>query len=94
MLYALDFSYWKRKPLKQLFSDDTICFVSDSKRVPDGASLAVWGMRDVPEVLERNLSIIRIEDGFLRSVGLGADLIQPLSWIADQRGIYFDATCP
>jgi len=94
MLYALDFSHWKRKSLQQFFSDDTICFVSDSKKVPEGASLAVWGMRDVPEVLERNLSIIRIEDGFLRSVGLGADLIQPLSWIADQRGIYFNAKYP
>ncbi len=94
MIYALGFSQWKRKPLQQLFSDDTLCFVTESQKVPEGATLAVWGMRDVPEVLERKLSIIRIEDGFLRSVGLGADLIQPLSWIADQQGIYFDATRP
>jgi capsular polysaccharide export protein len=35
-----------------------------------------------------------VEDGFLRSVGLGADLINPLSWVIDQTGIYYDATGP
>jgi capsular polysaccharide export protein len=38
--------------------------------------------------------ILRLEDGFLRSVGLGADLIRPLSWVVDTRGIYYDATRP
>ena len=32
---------------------------------------------------------MRLEDGFLRSVGLGADLIAPLSWVIDGRGIYY-----
>jgi glycosyltransferase involved in cell wall biosynthesis len=35
---------------------------------------------------------ICVEDGFIRSVGLGADLAAPLSWVFDTRGIYFDAT--
>lgn len=38
--------------------------------------------------------MVRLEDGFLRSVGLGADLIRPLSWVMDRRGIYYDATSP
>ena len=38
--------------------------------------------------------IIRIEDGFLRSVGLGADLVQPVSWVLDEDGIYYDASAP
>ncbi|RPJ10035.1 MAG: capsular polysaccharide biosynthesis protein, partial [Deltaproteobacteria bacterium] len=38
--------------------------------------------------------VIRIEDGFLRSVGLGADLVRPLSWVMDGRGIYYDAAAP
>lgn len=33
---------------------------------------------------------IRVEDGFLRSRGLGAALTPPLSLIADELGIYFD----
>jgi capsular polysaccharide export protein len=34
---------------------------------------------------------VRVEDGFIRSVGLGAELSRPLSLIFDQSGIYFDA---
>ncbi len=37
---------------------------------------------------------MRVEDGFLRSVGLGANLVQPLSWVIDRRGMYYDATAP
>jgi capsular polysaccharide export protein len=35
-----------------------------------------------------------MEDGFVRSVGLGADLVRPLSLVFDSRGIYYDATAP
>jgi capsular polysaccharide export protein len=35
-----------------------------------------------------------VEDGFLRSVGLGADLVRPLSWVFDWKGIHYDPTCP
>lgn len=33
---------------------------------------------------------IRVEDGFLRSRGLGAALVPPLSLVADDLGIYYD----
>ncbi len=36
--------------------------------------------------------ILHVEDGFVRSVGLGSDLVRPLSLVLDRRGIYFDAT--
>jgi capsular polysaccharide export protein len=35
-----------------------------------------------------------VEDGFLRSVGLGSDLTQPYSLVFDRLGIYFDPTRP
>jgi capsular polysaccharide export protein len=38
--------------------------------------------------------LLRLEDGFLRSVGLGADLIAPLSWVVDAQGLHYDATRP
>jgi capsular polysaccharide export protein len=38
--------------------------------------------------------VLHLEDGFVRSVGLGSDLIRPLSLVMDQRGIYFDPTRP
>ena len=33
---------------------------------------------------------IFIEDGFLRSVGLGAEIIAPLSWVFDKKSMYYD----
>jgi capsular polysaccharide export protein len=38
--------------------------------------------------------MVRLEDGFIRSVGLGSDLIPPMSLVFDKSGIYFDATRP
>lgn len=52
-----------------------------------------WGAVSIPEHLVSE-PIIRVEDGFLRSVGLGADLTRPISWVFDDVGIYFDATRP
>ena len=37
---------------------------------------------------------MRVEDGFLRSRGLGAELIPPLSLVTDTSGIYYDPTSP
>ena len=37
---------------------------------------------------------IRMEDGFIRSVGLGSDLVPPLSLVLDRQGIYFDPRTP
>lgn len=61
-------------------------------------SLVVWG-RTVPEALlelsERSgAGVLRMEDGFIRSVGLGSDLIRPWSLVLDGRGIYFDPSGP
>lgn len=93
-IYALDFSHWKRKPLRLCFPGLQTVFVSRLDEVPDGATLAVWGMRALPNVAARGIEVVRVEDGFLRSVGLGADLIRPVSWVVDRRGMYFDATHP
>ncbi|MFM2066187.1 MAG: hypothetical protein RLZZ584_1096 [Pseudomonadota bacterium] len=56
--------------------------------------LLVWGSKSGPEVqalADRSAcSLWRMEDGFVRSVGLGSDLIRPHSLVLDRRGIYFD----
>lgn len=61
-------------------------------------SLVFWG-RDAPAGLEQlaqrsGARLVRMEDGFVRSVGLGSDLIRPLSLVLDGQGIYFDPTRP
>jgi capsular polysaccharide export protein len=52
----------------------------------------VWGSEPVAQAAGQ--ACIRVEDGMIRSVGLGADLVTPLSWVFDTRGMYFDATRP
>ena len=90
-VYALDFSWNKRPQVRRFLSGSKIKFVSTENTVPQGATLAVWGSRNVARP---DLKLLRIEDGFIRSVGLGAAYAHPLSWVVDRTGIYYDATRP
>jgi len=59
-----------------------------------GARVRAWATR-APEALEAacaeaGLPLARIEDGFLRSVGLGASLRPGASIVVDDAGIYYD----
>ena len=89
-IHAVGFSRWKRPILRRFMAGSAIRFVDDFAAVPPGAAVAVWGSRDV----HGREGAVRVEDGFLRSVGLGADFTQPLSWVQDDRGIYYDASRP
>jgi capsular polysaccharide export protein len=93
-LYALGFSCWKRPIVQAFFQGSRVRFVRRAQAVPAGATLAVWGRKPVSGTLPSGVRMLRLEDGFLRSVGLGADLVRPLSWVMDGRGIYYDATVP
>ncbi|WP_372806378.1 capsular polysaccharide biosynthesis protein [Pontiella sp.] len=92
-VFALGFSRWKKPILRSFFAGSAVRFVKGFGEVPQGATIVVWGIRPVPEA-RADLSVLRVEDGFLRSSGLGADLIRPLSWVVDDEGIYYDATRP
>lgn len=93
-IFALGFSFWKKPVVRSFFPASRVVFTDDFHAVPAGAAVAVWGVRPLPAALEGHGRVWRLEDGFLRSVGLGADLIRPVSWVADGRGMYFDATRP
>lgn len=43
---------------------------------------------------EADVPYIRMEDGFLRSIGLGASLRTGASYVLDRAGMYYDATRP
>ena len=53
----------------------------------------VNGLLAIPS-LPRHVPLVRMEDGFLRSVGLGSDLNAPASLVLDDQGIYFDPRTP
>ncbi|CAG0909570.1 unnamed protein product, partial [Cyprideis torosa] len=90
VVYALDFSPWKRPIVRRFLSRADVRFVAASDKLPKGSTLVIWGRKAVPDGFT-DCNIVRLEDGFIRSVGLGADLIQPVSWVADSRGIYYDS---
>lgn len=52
-----------------------------------------WGRRpEIPESIRSRAA--RVEDGFIRSNGLGAAFNFPFSWVIDHQGIYFDGSAP
>jgi capsular polysaccharide export protein len=82
---------WKRKPLTRFFGTRHAPLFADP---PDRAAtlasarqrpLMAWAGTCPPDLVAT-----RVEDGFLRSRGLGADLIPPLSLCLDDLGIYYD----
>lgn len=90
-LYALNFSWNKKQSIKKFFSNSEIKYIKREEQAETDSSMLVWGSTHIKR---KDLKIIRLEDGFIRSVGLGADLIRPMSWVADTTGIYYDATAP
>lgn len=95
-VYAHGFSLWKKPIVRAFFQGSEVKFIRDIDRAPADATVVVWGRKPAacPLPEGEGTTIVRLEDGFLRSVGLGTDLVRPLSWIADRRGMYYDATCP
>ena len=79
---------WKRKPLQQVFGRYLKMRFGDA--ATDERRLMVWAGKATPEMGD----VVRVEDGFLRSRGLGAELIPPLSLVTDTSGIYYDPTSP
>lgn len=63
-----------------------------------GGAVAIWPSRVSPSLLSaaaaQGTPLVRVEDGFVRSVGLGSNLVPPSSVVVDRRGIHFDPSAP
>jgi capsular polysaccharide export protein len=96
-------SFWKRRRVADfLRSGAGVPVFRRSARAAVAASLgkavACWTSR-MPAGLEEatksaGVPLIRVEDGFVRSVGLGSDFLPPASLVLDRRGMYFDPSTP
>lgn len=95
-IYAVGFSRWKRQHVRAHFQGRNLVFVSKPSRLPKKGNLCIakWGLRIPNENFPPDSELICLEDGFLRSVGLGAHLVRPLSWVSDAHGIYYDPRQP
>lgn len=62
------------------------------------ARLAVWAAKctdgDVAKARKVGVPLLRVEDGFIRSIGLGSDYETPYSLVTDSKGIYYDPAGP
>jgi capsular polysaccharide export protein len=93
---ALGFSRWKRPFIQRFLQGSDVVLAKTSaaeSALQSSSTIALWGSAEAP-ALQSNATILRFEDGFLRSAGLGADLVRPMSLVIDDIGIYYDATRP
>ncbi len=90
---------WKRGRLQAVFGQyKPLIFIKEPERAARVAAqqtrpLLIWAGKE-PDGFSAKTKILRVEDGFLRSRGLGANLIPPLSLVTDDLGIYYDPTRP
>ena len=97
-VYAAGFSLWKRGFLPEFFGSSvretkfvTPCSL-ENLEYEAGDMVVVWGRKHDQEAtnVPAHVPVWRMEDGFLRSVGLGSDLRRPGSLVMDRSGIYYD----
>ncbi len=103
-LYCVGLSLWKRAVMRPFFNAPSCqlhCLPSLKKlqksTLPEDARLLVWGRGSdalLEFATERKIPVLRMEDGFIRSVGLGSNLVPPLSLVSDDMGIYFNPQTP
>lgn len=94
---GIGFSSWKRRFVGDFLGARArlqhVARPDDAPRTA-GIRRLVWSSNHhALEALERQpqaASLWRMEDGFIRSVGLGVDLVRPLSLIIDASGIHYD----
>lgn len=102
---CVGFPFWKRPNIKPFLSSisSRTKFIHNTKRAVKDAKrnsgrIVVWASSEKPEleVMARTLGVdvVRMEDGFVRSVGLGSDFHAPYSLVLDEKGIYFDPARP
>lgn len=102
---CVGFRWWKR-PYAKAYLQSTggeVEFFQDRKRAvlsawAKGGEIVVWSS-NVDEALQKEcddtgVTLARMEDGFIRSVGLGSDFNWPYSLVVDRKGIYYDPPGP
>lgn len=94
---ALGIRRWKRPHMKRFLSASghRLTFEAEVARAARSRRRGlVWAGKVTDQIASafdaENAPLIRIEDGFLRSNGLGADLVPPVSLVLDDLGIYYD----
>jgi capsular polysaccharide export protein len=95
-------SFWKRRRIGEFLRSaaDPPVFRRTARgalaasRARRGGAIAAWAARMPSGLAEaaaaQGVPLIRVEDGFIRSVGLGSDFLPAASLVFDRRGLYCD----
>jgi capsular polysaccharide export protein len=96
-------SFWKRRRIADfvrssagdpVFRRTAAGALAAVRRGAPARAIAGWASRlpgGIAEAAEREgVKLVRVEDGFIRSVGLGSDFLPPASLVFDSRGMYYD----
>ncbi len=102
---ASGMAWWKRAEIRRFlwhparrlrFFRNPRLALAQAQRVH--GAVAIWPSRVSPQLIsrarQRGVPLVRVEDGFVRSVGLGVDLVPPSSVVVDAQGIHFDPAAP
>lgn len=101
-LLCYGFPPWRRAYMRAYLASpwNSVDFVNDPEKLLAAATpqhrVLVWG-NTLAEQWRRQLQPIpvwRVEDAFIRSVGLGKYYVPPLSLVIDKSGIYYDPRQP
>jgi capsular polysaccharide export protein len=96
---VMGIAYWKKPTVTPLlWGGSKVPYGRGLHDLPERSSVAIWRARltaaQERALAQRDPPVIEIEDGFIRSAGLGADCVPPLSIIADASGPHFAPAAP
>lgn len=100
---AFGFAHWKRDTVEPLlWAGASVPFraarADALQDLPHDSTVAVWKARIaasfLAEIEAGPWRVTEVEDGFIRSAGLGADCVPPLSIVVDDLGVHYDPTRP
>ncbi len=103
--FCICFPRWRAfniKPIVSLYPKQVLFLNTAAQLVKNKINtndiVVTWGCEVRSDVLrvvkQAQARLLHVEDGFVRSVGLGSDLIRPVSLVFDELGLYFDARTP
>ncbi len=95
------FAPWKHAPVRDLLgaAGAKVSFhasmgAARRRARAEKGRMVLWAARETDAMALGSAPLLRMEDGFLRSVGLGSDFTSANSYVLDDLGIYYDATRP
>lgn len=107
MAFVFRTSRWKHPYIPAFLKEYDIRFVPFDQKLKflryelekyPNKVFVIWGFDENPEICEyaskHEIPVYRMEDGFVRSVGLGSMHTPPFSICLDKTGMYFDSTKP